>query len=543
MVDSLLEKTPRGALAVYVGDDDTDEDAFRVILGRGHGVRVGGTPGDTAAEYQLNTQEDVQPFLEKWSKMATQTARVEIQAEQTGRLVVVSNRLPSIGQGKGRWQPVGGLATALTAALSQSDGGGLWVGWSGRTSGAKDRGLTENRLSESVTLAEIDLTRREYEAYYTGFANKTIWPLFHSFPTHAELSVWQLEVYRSVNAMFAHTLAPTLRENDIVWVHDYHLLLLGRELRRGGWRGQLGFFLHIPFPPLDILGILPDFADFLRALQEFDLIGFQRTTDRDNYVYASRRVLDAKWDGEVLQSGATRQRVGVYPIGIDVDKFVPDPDITHDDRKSLRKTMGDVKLILGVDRLDYTKGVTERALAFEILFKLRPELKHHVSFVQICSPSRTNVQKYREQKQLMDSLVGRINGELAEYDWEPIRYLYRSYPQTDLVRFYNEASVGLVTPLRDGMNLVAKEYVAAQSPDDPGVLVLSRFAGAAEELVEAIIVNPYLPEDTAQGLLKAIGMPLEERKERHGALLERVRSRTIHKWARDFLTDLRQADH
>lgn len=541
-VDSLLERAPDGALAVYVGDDDTDEDAFRAIQGRGYGIRVGGTSGDTAAEYQLGAQHDVQRFLEEWEEKATRAARVEIQTETTGRLVVVSNRLPSVGRRKGRQQPVGGLATALAAALSQSEGGGLWVGWSGRTSGEEDRGLAESRISEGVTLAGLDLTRREYEAYYNGFANKTIWPLFHSFPTHADLSVWQLEVYKSVNAMFAHALAPTLRKNDVVWVHDYHLMFLGRELRRADWGGRLGFFLHIPFPSLDILGILPEFTDFLRALHEFDLIGFQTTVDRDNYVYASQRKLGAEWDGKVLQCGTEGQRVGVYPIGIDVDKFLPGPGSSSDaeDRKSMRTSLGSTKFILGVDRLDYTKGIPERALAFEILFKLRPELKRNVSFIQICSPSRTGVQQYREQKELMDTLVGRINGGLAEFDWEPMRYLYRSYPQSDLVGFYNEASVGLVTPLRDGMNLVAKEYVAAQNSNDPGVLVLSQFAGAAEELAEAVVVNPYVPESTAQGMLKAIEMPLEERRQRHGALLERIRSRTIHKWARDFLNDLKQ---
>jgi len=538
-VDALISESTEDVLAVYVGDDDTDEDAFRSLFGKGIGVRVGAPASDTAAQMQLFSQEDVLPFLHKWHDSAISRDRVTVR-ETPARLVMVSNRLPTYetdGEGQ-RVRPVGGLAAALEATLSQSEGDGLWMGWSGETTVERNEEQVAARLSEGVELVGLDLTRREYEAYYNGFSNRTIWPLFHSFPRLAELSSWQLEVYRSVNGMFARTLTSMLKENDLVWVHDYHLMFLGEELRRFGWQGKLGFFLHIPFPALDILAILPDFKGFLTALRAFDLVGFQTINHLDNYIYACRRTLGAEWDGAFLQCGDRKQRVGVYPVGIEVEKFLPHASSRREAGTSLRESVGACDLIIGVDRMDYTKGMPQRAFAFEAVFRLKPQLKRRVSYVQIGSPSRTDVDQYREQKRLMDSIVGRINGELGELDWEPMRYLYRSYPQEELAEFYREARVGLVTPLRDGMNLVAKEYVASQNPEDPGVLVLSSFAGAAEELSDAIIVNPYLPDNTAQGIVEALVMPLEERRRRHETMLATIEKQTIHKWADDFVSDL-----
>jgi trehalose 6-phosphate synthase len=253
-------------------------------------------------------------------------------------------------------------------------------------------------------------------------------------------------------------------------------------------------------------------------------------------------VLGAAWDGAFLRLGEAKQRVGVYPVGIAPEKFAPEdgPSRFAELGRSLRASVGDRDIVLSVDRLDYTKGMPNRVRAFESLLKQQPQLKRRVSFVQICSPSRTDVDQYRQQRRLVDTLVGRVNGEFAECDWEPIRYLYRSYPQEELVEFYREARVGLVTPLRDGMNLVAKEYVAAQNPADPGVLVLSRFAGASEDLTEAVIVNPYIPEDTARGVAEALAMPVAERRRRHEALLEKVERQTARKWADEFVGDLEQ---
>ena len=541
-VKALLAEWPGDVLPVYVGDDDTDEDAFRVLSGKGVGIRVGAHPSETAANLQLHSQSDVLPFLRRWSEIAQQTKRAFVAAETPGRLVVVSNRLPTVetdAEGA-RARPVGGLASALEAALSQSEGGGLWLGWSGRTTTAPGVDSVESTLAEAVHMMGLDLTVREHEAYYNGFSNRTVWPLFHSFPNLADFSSWELEVYRSVNAKFAQTLGSELRKNDLVWVHDYHLMLLAHELRRVGWRGRLGFFLHIPFPALDILGIIPDCHGFMKALRGYELIGFQTQSYLDNYVYACQQMFDDEFDGTHIRGTLPDQRVGVYPIGIDVEKFVPTATTAKGGR-ALGDTLGDVDVVIGVDRVDYTKGLPQRLLAFEALFKLKPQLKRRVSLVQISSPSRTDVSQYKEQKRKLDSLVGRINSGLGEHDWVPIRYLYRSYPQSELARFYRQARVGLVTPLRDGMNLVAKEYVAAQEPTDPGVLVLSQFAGAAHELDAAVIVNPYLPESTAHGIAQALEMPVEERRERHAAMLETIKRQNVHKWARDFVADLSEA--
>jgi len=540
-VDALLKESPPNVLAVYVGDDETDEDAFRALAGRGIGVRVGAPASDTAAQIQLERQADITGFLQQWHDHASRSGAVEVE-HRPSRLVVVSNRLPSIEiDAEGfRHRPVGGLANAIESALSQSKGGGLWMGWSGSITRRREDQLSETDVGESVKLIGIDLTRREHAAYYNGFSNNTVWPLFHSFPKLTQSSSWQLEVYRTVNEMFAKALTSVLEKSDLVWVHDYHLMLLGEELRRFGWTKPIGFFLHTPFPALDIFAILPHYLEFLKAFQAYDLMGFQTSIYRDNYVYACRRGLGAQWDGERLIYENHRQRVGVYPVGIEVEKFLPAevPPRRGALGESLRSQMGDRDLIIGVDRLDYTKGMPERVLAFEELFKLQPNLKGKVSLVQISSPSRTEVEQYKEQRQMMDALVGRINGELGEHDWLPIQYLYRSYNQEELVEFYREARVGLVTPLRDGMNLVAKEYVAAQNPEDPGVLVLSRFAGAVEELTDAVIVNPYLPDDTAKGIAEAFAMPLDERRARHASLLERIKKQTARKWSEDFVSDL-----
>jgi trehalose 6-phosphate synthase len=539
VVESLLAESAEELFAVYVGDDETDEDALRAIKGRGTGIRVGTNWQDTAADFQLPGQTLVLPFLKAWLERTT-CAPKKRAAGRRSRLVLVSNRLPSYeASPKGdRGRPVSGLATAVEAALARVGEDGLWLGWSGRVAKGRVADETVHARSDAFKLIGIDLTRREYAAYYNGFSNSTIWPLFHSFPGMAKLSSWEFEVYRAVNAMFARVLTSRLRSGDVVWVHDYHLLFLASELRRAGWKGPVGFFLHIPFPPLDLLAILPDFADCLAAMHEYDTIGFQTSTHVDNYVHACTRVLGARWDGRILRRANRQQRVGAYPIGIDVERFLPKGSSAPRARTRPKGALAEKMIVLGVDRLDYTKGLSQRVSAFEILLRLRPEFRRKVSLVQISSPSRTRVPEYREQKALIDSLVGRINGELGEPDWQPIHYLYRSYRQDELTSFYRTARVGLVTPLRDGMNLVAKEYVAAQDPEDPGALVLSRFAGAAEELAEAIMVNPYLPESTAQGIGRALGMPVEERRRRHAAMLEKVKQQTVHKWASDFVADL-----
>jgi trehalose 6-phosphate synthase len=345
-----------------------------------------------------------------------------------------------------------------------------------------------------------------------------------------------------VQARFAAALRPQLRHGDRIWVHDYHLMPLGRELRRLGWTGRIGFFLHVPFPPYELWQLLPDPAGLLSALFDYDLIGFQTEGGLDNYRYCCRRLLGAEEVAGRLRVGSRTQAAGVYPVGIDPDSFRPVAGVRERPaRGDLTRVVRGRRLILGVDRLDYTKGIPERILAYEEFLRRYPQWRKKVSLVQIASPSREAAPLYIQQKRILDHIIGRVNGEMAEHDWVPIRYLYRSYPRPTLARFYRDAAIGLVTPLRDGMNLVAKEFVAAQRPEDPGVLILSRGAGACDELPEAVIVNAVLPADVADGIAKALAMPIEERIARHRALLDRVRAGSVQVWSARFLEDLEGA--
>jgi trehalose 6-phosphate synthase len=462
------------------------------------------------------------------------------------RLVVVTNRLPSLRsaeRGREAEVPAGGLASAVLGALQRVPGS-LWVGWNGTTAaaGSGPTALTRARIG-GVQLVGTALSTELVRDHYRGFCNATLWPLLHCFQDKVHIEPRYLRAYAQVQSRFADILLPRLRDDDLVWVHDYHLVPLGRELRERGWTGRLGFFLHTPFPPWEMCQLLPEPAAFLEALGRYDLVGFHTRSFLDNYVYCCQRLLDARWDGRVLRAGGRRQRAGLYPIGIDPEDFLPSERAPRGRARmaGLQRAVRGRRIILGVDRLDYTKGIPERILAFEEFLRTFPDWRKRVSFVQIASPSRADMPQYAEQRARVEALVGRVNGELAEHDWVPIRYLYRSYQRRQLAGFYRDTDVGLVTPLRDGMNLVAKEFVAAQEKASPGVLVLSRCAGAAEDLPEALQVNPYHPSDVAAGIERALSMPLDERRDRHAALLERVLSGTAGQWAERFTADLAAA--
>ncbi|MFO0982879.1 MAG: trehalose-6-phosphate synthase [Planctomycetota bacterium] len=452
------------------------------------------------------------------------------------RVVVVSNRLPTLDSTRAADLPVGGLASAVFGALRRSPGS-LWFGWSGKVERQASDRLIERELHQ-VRLIGASLSHSDVESYYHGFCNAALWPLLHCFPGKIVLSLQQERHYHRMQQRFARLLMPLLEPGDFVWVHDYHLMPLGRALRQLGWRGRLGFFLHVPVPPFDLWRILPDPSDMLSALLDYDQVGFHVRGFRDNYIDCCVRELGARVHADVIRVGGRMQRVGHYPVGIDPEPFLATADGGRELEHPLCHVVRGRRLILGVDRLDYTKGIPERLIAFEDLIRRYPRWRKLVSLVQIASPSRTQVRSYVQQKRTLDALVGRINGQLAEHDWVPIRYLYRSYPRDVLARFYRDAHVGLVTPLRDGMNLVAKEFIAAQSADDPGVLVLSRFAGAAEELQEALMVNPYVVSDIADGIARALEMSLRERRKRHAALLARVLRHNADEWAGRFLDDL-----
>ncbi len=450
------------------------------------------------------------------------------------RLVIVSNRVSVPKKGA----QAGGLAVALKEALELQ--GGLWFGWSGEVAEQKvppPRAQTHGR----ITYVTTDLTRQDYEEFYNGFSNSTLWPLFHFRLGLLEVSRRSYEGYLRVNAAFAAQLAPMIRPDDIVWVHDYHLIPLGEELRRLGVRNRIGFFLHTPFPVPELLVALPGHRRLVRALCAYDQVGFQTAEDVRGFL----GYLGGEAHGEVGENGRFSAygrcaRATAYPIGIDTDAFAELAEIqeTASDTLQLVESLQGRKLILGVERLDYSKGLPHRFDAIETLLETHPELKRQFEFMQIAAPSREEVARYRALKRQLESAAGRINGHFAEFDWTPVRYINKGYDRACLAGFYRAAHVGLVTPLRDGMNLVAKEYVAAQRPDDPGVLVLSRFAGSARELTSALIVNPFDVDEVADALARALTMPRGERIERWQAMMKVVEANTVATWRDAFLSDL-----
>ncbi len=460
------------------------------------------------------------------------------------RVVMVSNRLPAQPEEdtESRVKPVGGLATAIFSLLENAGEPCLWFGWSGKTAPSKERVLRRWSYGP-IEFASIDFSQTELDAFYHGFCNRVLWPLFHCFQDRVKLSLSEFNVYLRVNQRFAQELAMLLSDQDIIWVHDYHLLPLGSYLRQQGFVGPIGFFLHIPFPPVEFWQILPSSEELLMMMLAYDLVGFQTSAHRDNYLTTTERLLGASWDNEWMVLEDFQQMSGVYAIGIDPQKFQRDAQVSSRKRISLKKMIGEKKLILGVDRLDYTKGIDARIKGFHRFLKLYPQWRGKVSMIQIAPPSRTHIPEYLSAKKNIDSLVGEVNGEFAEYDWTPVQFLYRSYGHTRLARFYREAEVCLVTPFRDGMNLVAKEYIASQDLSNPGVLVLSRFAGASEELKEAVIVNPFSEEDIARGIFRALTMPAPEKKERFQKLWKKVWENNIYNWGQRFIEDLTASNY
>ena len=442
-----------------------------------------------------------------------------------GRLVIVSNRVPSPRE---RGHPAGGLTVGLKDAIRGQPS--LWFGWSGQIAGGGEGDPKPKSSSQGgVTYATIDLSQSEHKGFYEGYSNRILWPLFHYRMGLVEYSREDLESYLAVNEKFARCLKPLLEPDDVIWVQDYHLIPLGQALRKLGVKSRIGFFLHTPFPPLALFGALPGAELLIRAMGAYDLVGLQTEEDRGH--------LD-----QSLHAEGVRARTAAFSIGIDPDEFAAQakkatrgPELLR-----LRESLDDRKLILGVDRLDYSKGLPQRFMGYERLLKRFPEHRKQVTFLQVAPVSRGDVAEYKALRRRLDEQAGRINGEWAEFDWMPIRYITRAIPRATLAGFHRFARIALVTPLRDGMNLVAKEFVAAQDSADPGVLVLSRFAGAAPEFPEAVQVNPYDPDEIAEGLHQALSMPEAERRSRWEALDRAVHKVTAASWARDFLAALGQ---
>ncbi len=451
------------------------------------------------------------------------------------RLIAVSNRISVPKRGAAP----GGLAVGLMAAMQARRG--LWFGWDGEIAEAAADEPSVAR-KEGVTFASIDFDQAEYKEYYLGFCNGTLWPLFHYFVDGFRYDDTQYEAYQRMNQRFARLLLPLLEPDDLIWVHDYHMFPLAQRLREAGVTQPIGLFLHIPFPNVEVLRALPVYGELLQAMLAYDVLGFQTEIDRD----AFRGAVAFVWGPQVLSSansisfGGRRVITEVFPIGVDVDVIAREAVESQASDAWKRMTAGLLgrRLMIGVDRLDYSKGLVERFKAYERFLETHPENQNRVTFMQIAPLSRADVRAYAEIRRDLEQTTGRTNGRFADTDWTPIRYLNRNFPHDVLMGFMRSALIGIVTPVRYGMNLVAKEFVAAQDPADPGVLILSTLAGAARELTSALMVNPYDTRGMAHAIQQAFNMPLAERRERHQAMLEVLRRNSISAWHSSFVATL-----
>jgi len=450
------------------------------------------------------------------------------------RLVVVSNRVTVPGYNT----PPGGLVVGVLSALRQA--GGIWFGWSGRTT--ETPGDPEVLEKEGIRFVTIDIATSLFESYYSGFCNSTLWPLHHYFIGTFRYDAAEFEAYLAVNRAFAAALAPMVQPDDLIWVHDYHLMPLGGMLRQLGLTNRLGFFLHIPYPHIALLRALPVYAELVRDLCQYDLVGLQTDEDIEGFRSAVKMVFDEAQIGEDhIALPARRVETGAFPIGVDVDSIAQQAaSAAREDERVTRMVSSLLgrKLLLGVDRLDYSKGLVERFAAYRTLLESSPDLVGRVSYVQIAPLSRINVAAYAEIRDTLERAAGHTNGQYADTDWTPVRYLNRDFPHETLSGLLRVANVGVVTPLRDGMNLIAKEFVAAQDPEDPGALVLSSMAGAARELPDALLVNPYDRGGVALALRQALAMPLAERRARHEAMMGSLRRYSIKRWYGEFTARL-----
>jgi trehalose 6-phosphate synthase len=453
------------------------------------------------------------------------------------RIVIVSNRVAVPRKGVPN---AGGLEVVIRSLLNKHEG--LWFGWSGEVS-RSNQNQARSIDVDGMHCVVTDLSKEDYEEYYEGFANRVLWPILHYRADLAEYKRRDLSGYMRVNHRLAEQLHALLRPDDIVWVHDYHLIPFAKLLRALGHQNPIGFFLHIPFAPPEITAALPNGDEFFSALRDYDLVGFQTEADTANF--ARFLATSAGLPNHIPINRpleASGMRIGVFPVGIDTEQFAAEAaqavklPYIRDVVKSVHGS-----LIVGVDRLDYSKGVDLRIAAYETFLKQHPAWRGRATLLQITPRSRSKIPEYAQMEKSLAEMAGRINGEFADALWTPLRYVNKAHTRIQLAGLYRAATVGLVTPLRDGMNLVAKEYVAAQDPADPGVLILSKFAGAAASLVDALLVNPYDLESVAAAIARALEMPLEERKRRHACLLKAVKQSDSAFWADSFIDALLDA--
>lgn len=454
-----------------------------------------------------------------------------------GRLIVISNRV-SVPKAAGAAGAQGGLAVALNSALREH--GGIWFGWSGQET-EEFTGHLDMQRNNGVTTATIDLEPQDIEEYYNGYANRTLWPLFHYRIDLTEYDRNFGEGYERVNERFADSVLPLIENEDLVWVHDYHLLPLGSLLRQKGVKNRMGLFLHTPWPPTRLLVSLPFHERLVASMLEFDVIGFQTTEWLESFLhYVQKEMgLTVNPDNSIDYEGR-KVIARAFPIGIDFEEFVAAAasDEARQAHDRLKESVRGRKILIGVDRLDYSKGLGERFEAFARFLADNPDQAAKAVLLQIAPPSREDVTSYQMIREDLERKTGHINGAHADVAFVPIRYVNQGFPRDELAGFYRAAAIGLVTPLRDGMNLVAKEYIAAQDPEDPGVLILSQFAGAAHQLKDALLVNPHSIEHVSETIKQALEMPLAERKRRHASLLASVREQDVLRWREEFVRTL-----
>ena len=458
------------------------------------------------------------------------------------RLVVISNRVAA-ARARGVAGAQGGLAGALNAALRES--GGLWFGWSGEEVAAPSAEPAV-ATDDDVTVATIDLSPQDVDEYYNGYANSTLWPLFHY---RLDLTEYERDTamgYERVNERFAASVAPLIGAYDTVWVHDYHLIPLGEGLRRRGLKNRIGFFLHIPWPPTRLFVSLPYHERLVTTMLAYDVVGFQCDEWLDSFLHYCRKELGAEVDeasGRIVFEGRT-VIARAYPIGIDYEHFTAQGQ-TGEARQAGQRVLSSTRrrtAMIGVDRLDYSKGLPERLDGIGRFFDRHPDRVQDLVYIQIAPPSRADIGSYQQIRAELERKTGQINGARSRIDLVPIRYVNDGHSAAELHGIFRACKIGLVTPLRDGMNLVAKEYVAAQDPEDPGVLILSRFAGAAQQLggqgAGAILINPHSPDDIASAIREAMDMPLAERKARWEPMHACVRDENVQAWTANFTRDL-----
>ncbi|WP_156827516.1 alpha,alpha-trehalose-phosphate synthase (UDP-forming) [Hyphomicrobium zavarzinii] len=448
------------------------------------------------------------------------------------RIVLVSNRVMELRKAA----QAGGVAVALAELLRERPG--LWFGWNGKVFEEHDStDIPELRTAKSAgrsAIATLPLTAAEHRDYYLGYSNSVLWPVFHNRLDLAQFDAGFYARYIGVNERFARALRPLIQPDDIIWIHDYHLIPLAAELRRAGVDNPIGFYLHIPVPPSQTFLAIPEYRELARALTAYDLIGLQTQADVANLI----QFLEDSVSGRILQDGRVsafdhRLSIKRFPVGIDADVFAGGAP----EEKLVQATEG-ADRIIGVDRLDYSKGLPQKFRAFGRFLEKYPEYQRKVVLSQIAPPTRESVEAYTDIRQTLEALSGKINGMFGELDWVPIHYIHRSAPRDKLRDVYRGSRIGFFTPLRDGMNLVSKEYVASQDPADPGVPILSRFAGAAEQLVDALIVNPYNIEEIADAIKTALEMDKSERIDRYNRLMAVIRAYDSATWSSSFLNTL-----